>query len=178
MKNEKQNLSIRPSQSTGNCTPDGRQIFSVTHWIPMEARISGLKMKELRQIRAVCLSGSASDCARSVGGHSLSSIEYLWKHVSLNRKWKTKGKSLPFIYQSVPAIAPRKDGTICCHSLNICEVTYRRSENEKAKANHCRLSIEEFQWLRSEESASIRCHSLNTYKSTYHWPENEKRKAN
>ena len=71
-----------------------------------------------------------------------------------------------------------RSAAIRCHSLNVCGVTYRWAENERAKSNQGRLSIGVCQWLRYEGAAAIRCNSLNTYKSAYHWAENEKRKAN
>ena len=59
---QKQNLSILLSESAGDCTPKDRQLFAVTHWIPMESRIDGPKMKDQRQIISVFLSESAGDC--------------------------------------------------------------------------------------------------------------------
>jgi len=55
---------------------------------------------------------------RRIDGYSLSLIEYLWKHVLLTRKWKTKGESFPFVYREVLAIALRMVGG---YSLSLIE---------------------------------------------------------
>ena len=53
-----------------------------------------------------------------IGSYSLSLIEYLWKHVLLNRKWKTKSKIYPFSYRRVLAIVLRRVGE---YSLSLIE---------------------------------------------------------
>jgi len=85
---------------------------------------------------------------------------------------------LPFIYQSVPAIAPRKGSTIRSHSLNTYESTYYWSENEKAKANQGRLPIVECQRLHTEGSVNIHYLSLNAHRFAYRWSDDEGLKAN
>ena len=55
---------------------------------------------------------------RIVDGYAPSFIKYLWKHVLLIRKRRTKGGPFPFAYREVFAIALRRVGG---YSLSLIE---------------------------------------------------------
>ena len=166
------------SKHASDCAPKGWQLFTVTHWIPMRARIDDPKTNDQKQNLSILLSESASDCVPK--DRRLFAASH-WILIELhidNLKTKEQKRIITVcLSRSASDWSPGDWWIIRCISLNARWIAYCWPKDEVPKANYLHLSIKAYERLCSEWSAAIRRLSLNVCGVTYCWTESEEPKA-